>query len=69
MDRATLDYVMLMFIFSIVLITLVLWEVEKVKHRRAVRRGRRISAGIEDAEAEQVEDDPYDVGMNDKDIL
>ncbi len=40
---------MLVFISSIILVTLVLWEFEKVKHRRAVRAARRKAAGFDDA--------------------
>jgi hypothetical protein len=69
MGREILQYGMLVFISSIVLVTLVLWEVEKIRHRKVVREGRRISAGIDDAEADEPEDDPYDVGINDTDIL
>ncbi len=69
MDRETLQYGMLVLISSIVLVTLVLWEVEKIKHRKAVRSGWRFWAGIDEAEADEPDDDPYDVGINDKDIL
>jgi hypothetical protein len=62
-------YGMLVLISSIVFVRLVLWEVEKIKHRKAVRLGRRISAGIDEVEVNEPADDPYDVGINDKDIL
>jgi hypothetical protein len=69
MGREALQYGMLILISSIFVVTFVLWEVEKIKHRKAVRLGRRISAGIDELDADEPENDPYEVGINDKDIL
>jgi hypothetical protein len=69
MKAETLNYTMLVLISSIVFVTLVLWEFEKIKHRKAVREGRRKSAGFDDGLDDATDDDPYGVGMNDKDIL
>jgi hypothetical protein len=70
MGREILANMMLVFISSIVIITIVLWEFEQHKHRKAVRSGLRNFWSREDAtESGLSDDDPYDVGINDKDIL
>jgi hypothetical protein len=57
-------------ILSIVALTLVLWQFEKVRHRRAIRAGfRKFLRHDESSSDDGPIDDPYGVGMNDKDIL
>jgi hypothetical protein len=41
----------------------------KIQASEAIRSGRRISAGIDDVDADDLENDPNDVGINGKDIL
>lgn len=69
MDRGAEANIMLVFISVIVHVTLVLWHVEKVKHWRAVRSALRSPAGFDGPGEDESEDDPYDVGVNDTDIL
>ena len=69
MGRETSAHVMLVLISAIVVITLVLWTVEKVMRRRTVRSGFRRWAGFDDGGRDESDDDPYDVGTNDRDVL
>jgi hypothetical protein len=70
MDRELGAYIMLVSISAIVLLTLVLWQFEKARQRRAIRDAfrRTLRRDWSTADEEPIED-PYDVGMNDKDIL
>ncbi len=69
MDRVTQAFVMLVGISAIVIVTLVLWRIEKARHWRAVRSAIFKSFSSDGTEQDESEVDPYDVGMNDKDIL
>ncbi len=69
MDRNTGAAVMLVLISSIVLMTLVLWGLESVLHLRAIVSAfLKLGRSADDGDDEPVED-PYDIGINDKDIL
>ena len=69
MDRDLGARIMLVVISSIVILTLVLWHFEKMRHRRAIRDAFRRIRRRDWSPDEELIDDPYDVGMNDKDIL
>jgi hypothetical protein len=69
MDRNTGAAVMLVLISSIVLMTLVLWGLESVLHLRAIVSSFfKLGRSGDDGDNEPLED-PYDVGLNDEDIL
>lgn len=69
MDRELAAYLMLISISAIVLLTMVLWSFEKVRHRRAVRDAHLRTLRPDWSPEDEPSDDPYDVGMNDRDIL
>jgi hypothetical protein len=69
MERDIGATIMLVSISSIVVATLVLWQFEKARHWRAIRAGFRNTIGLDSIGDNELDDDPYDVGMNDKDIL
>jgi hypothetical protein len=70
MDRELGVNIMFVAILSIVGLALVLWQFEKVRHRRAIRAGfRKFQRRDESQSDDGPIDDPYGVGMNDKDIL
>jgi hypothetical protein len=70
MDRDLGARIMLVVISSIVVLTRVLWHFEKMRHRRAIRDAFRRTRRRDWSPAdEEPIDDPYDVGMNDKDFL
>jgi hypothetical protein len=60
-----LDYIMAVLVLSIVCVTLVLFAVEIPTHVRAIFRAIFRTADFDGS----ADDDPCDVGMNDKDIL
>lgn len=70
MERELLAFVMLISIVSAVALTLVLWQFEKIRRRRdagvGLRRFLRSDGSPVDHEPT---DDPYDVSVNDEDIL
>jgi hypothetical protein len=69
MERELLANIMLISISSIVILTLVLWRIEKARHWSKVRAAIRGRSAGDIAEDDDLDDDPYDIGMNDKDIL
>ena len=71
MHKDTLNLIMAVFILSIVVVTLILWTIEKVWHHHRVTSAILKSFGIqtENPDEDDADDDPFDVGMNDKDIL
>jgi hypothetical protein len=69
MERKILADIMLIAIFSIVILAMILWRIEKTKHWRAVRAAIRRQSSNDAVDDADLDDDPYDIGMNDKDIL
>jgi hypothetical protein len=69
MERNTSAAVMLVLICTIVVVTLVLWGLESILHLKAILSAiLRLGRSGDDGDDDPV-DDPYDVGINDKDIL
>jgi hypothetical protein len=71
MDRELGLTIMMLVIFAIMALTLVMFLFECFRHLRAILSGLRKARGLDDPllKDDVVDDDPYGVGINDKDIL
>jgi hypothetical protein len=71
MHKDTLNAVMAIFLLAIIVVTLVLFSIEFLKHLmkviHAILKPSRLP--FTGPAPEDPDDDPYGVGMNDKDIL